>query len=302
MIGMSIPELPEQEDTFLPDDTPLSAPVSDVKPSRQYSLSTLVAAVSITLLLCFGIIIIVLLAMGPADNSSQPTLQSSAADSTSSLPPVVSNPLPASGANTSTPQITTAELPKGALAVGRGYFMGDMKSSNPVQVWEDLQCPYCAKFEESGAAPLRKSADIGKSSVEYFIASFIGQGSLEAANALGCAADQNKFYEFKTYAYAHQPIEGQAEFTVDQLKSWASPLDIKDVQKYTTCIDKGTYKDYATSVTLAMQKAGVRQTPTVVANGEDIFGLSFPLYLARLGLDPNSFPDPNASVQPSVKP
>ena len=89
------------------------------------------------------------------------------------------------------------------------------KVTEPVQVYLDPQCPFCAKFETGGGEGLAKAVRDGRAKAEYTVASFLDQGregaSTRAANALRAALDAGRFAEYHAALYASQPQEGSPD-------------------------------------------------------------------------------------------
>jgi len=202
----------------------------------------------------------------------------------------------ASGTQTPVPypsrSSTNIALPKGVTSPTTGYVFGDENAPTHVQIWADLQCPYCAQFEQDTSGPQKESLDLGKSSVEYRYISYIGQGSMDAGSALGCASDQGKFEEFKNYAYSHQHPRG-TEFTIPELLGFAKPIGIPDVKAYADCVTSGKYNQYVLSMTDEAVRKTVKGTPLVLVNNVSALDaqgkLDFPAFLTAIGLPTDSW-------------
>jgi protein-disulfide isomerase len=182
--------------------------------------------------------------------------------------------------------IENIKLPKGVNKVDGGYVYGDPNASTKVEVWADFQCPYCASFDSDAAEPLSFAEDNNAISNEYYYAAFLSPGSVRAANALGCAADQDKFREFRKFASELQ-MNQPGEFTDEVLINIGQEIGIKNQTKYKKCVEDGTYNDYVMFSTELMPQRGVGGTPTVFINGENVFqnGISFEEFLSRIGLN-----------------
>jgi len=178
------------------------------------------------------------------------------------------------------------KLPKGVEKADGGYVFGDPNAEIAVEVWADFQCPYCANFDSDAAEPLTFAENNGAIRNEYYYAAFLSPGSLVSANALGCAADQDKFKEFKSFAYNLQTTQ-PGEFTEDILVNAGKEIGIPDQDAYEVCVSEGTYNDYVLASTDLMPQRGVGGTPTVFVDGENVFqsGISFEDFLTRIGLN-----------------
>lgn len=103
----------------------------------------------------------------------------------------------------------------------------------PVTIVEfgDFACPACGVWNESGTIErvLEKYGD----QVRFVWADFpsVTLASPDAAEAARCAYDQDKFWEYHDYLYAHMEALG-----VNDLKVYASLLDL-DRSQFDQCLD-----------------------------------------------------------------
>lgn len=191
------------------------------------------------------------------------------------------------------------KIPEGVAGPGRGYSFGPVDSPTQVQFWADTQCPYCAALDIPANQILKDATEQEKAHIEYFYSAFVNEHSQKVNNALACAYEQGKFYEFKDKAYRNQE---QARNT-DTLLSWGKELGISDLPKFKECVTTVKYGAYVNSVTDAMHAAGINKTPTLVINGESVLenqSLTFADLITRFGLDPNNYND--LEVAPSAAP
>lgn len=166
---------------------------------------------------------------------------------------------------------TTAAIPS-SVSKADGYgivFNADVKNVPTVDVYEDFQCPVCARFEGINSITLEKAIADKKVKVVYHILSFLGTESVLAANAAACASDENKFLAFHKAFYANQPAENSGAITATFLKSLGTSIGINSA-KFATCVDNGGYSDWVRNVAEAGAKANVNSTPTIFVNGKEI--------------------------------
>ena len=76
-----------------------------------------------------------------------------------------------------------------------------------IEIYEDFQCPACARFEAISGEYIEDLIAEKKAKVAFHMLSFLGGESQLAANASACAADQDKFLAFHKTLYANQPAE-----------------------------------------------------------------------------------------------
>jgi protein-disulfide isomerase len=191
----------------------------------------------------------------------------------------------------------TAGIPISANGVGKAATGGTV-----LQIFFDLQCPYCAQFDKANAADLDALAKEPGVTVVYQPLSFLdasSQGtrySNRAANALMTVADKDPshFTAFLTALYADQPAENTKGLTDDKIASIATtvgvpqsvistftatvsgPYQLKDASGTATS-HTGTWRTFAPFVAAATANAGSLPvfatglgTPTILLDGTQI--------------------------------
>jgi protein-disulfide isomerase len=113
--------------------------------------------------------------------------------------------------------------------------------------------------------------DTGKVRFGYFNFAFLGDESIWAAEAAECAGDQDAFWEYHDYLFSHQNGENQGAFSKDNLKSFASDLNL-DTEAFNTCMDSRKYTQFVTEQTNIARQLGVQSTPTFAVNGQPVVG------------------------------
>jgi protein-disulfide isomerase len=166
---------------------------------------------------------------------------------------------------------TSAALPA-SVSEQDGYgivFNGDLKGVPVVDIWEDFQCPVCARFEQTNSDYLEKIIEEKKAKVVFHTLSFLGPESALAANAAACAADENKFLGFHKAFYANQPAENSGAITNDYLIALGNGVGITS-DKFKNCVTNLNYKGWVNNVAASGSKSNVNSTPTVFVNGKEI--------------------------------
>ena len=166
---------------------------------------------------------------------------------------------------------TTAAIPS-SVSKTDGYgivFNADVPNIPTIDVYEDFQCPVCARFEAINGITLEKAIEEKKAKVIYHVLSFLGTESILAANASACAADEDKFLAFHKAFYSNQPAENAGAINATFLKALGASIGITS-DKFAKCVDDGGYYDWVKNVGEAGSKANVNSTPTVFVNGKEI--------------------------------
>lgn len=171
----------------------------------------------------------------------------------------------------------------------------DKKLGNPdakvvLVIYGDFQCPFCGAITgllgpDTSAIKYLKKADPnwtpfmpeiinnyvknGNILFVYRDWAFQGPESIKAAEAARCAGDQNKFWEYHDYLYAHQNGENQGNFSDSNLKSFAKNLGL-NTATFNQCLDGNKYTQTVADSRDEGTRAGVQGTPKgfILKNGK----------------------------------
>jgi protein-disulfide isomerase len=167
-------------------------------------------------------------------------------------------------------------LPANVSSENYGVITGTKTTGVPViDVYEDFQCPACAQFEAAAGPTLKELADDGLATVVYHPMQFLDQNlnndsSARAANASGCAADQDKFLAFHNQVYANQPEREGTGFTDEDLLGFGAAVGLTNEQ-FTTCVADQSFAKWALNgVQREAENRGVNSTPTVFVDGREL--------------------------------
>jgi protein-disulfide isomerase len=166
---------------------------------------------------------------------------------------------------------SSAKVPANVSAE-RGYgivFNGELTGVPVLDLYEDFQCPSCARFEGTQGQYLESLIADKKATVVFHTLSFIGTESIIAANAGACSADEGKFLALHKLLYQTQPQENSGAWTTEALIAAGGSVGIKS-KAYKDCVTNGTYADWVTNVQASAAKADVNSTPTVFINGKQL--------------------------------
>jgi protein-disulfide isomerase len=166
---------------------------------------------------------------------------------------------------------TSAALPS-SVSKADGYgivYNGDLKGVPVIDIWEDFQCPVCARFEQTNGDYIEKLITEKKAKVVFHTLSFLGPESALAANAAACASDENKFLGFHKAFYKNLPAENAGIVTSEYLIALGKFADITSA-KYGECVKNLNYKDWVNNVAASGGEKNINSTPTVFVNGKEI--------------------------------
>ena len=159
--------------------------------------------------------------------------------------------------------------PNANLEQVEGFYLGDPDAPVTVVEFSNYTCGHCKTFAETQEADLiSEYVDTGKVYFRYVNFSSDAESAQNAAEASYCAADQNKFFDYKTYLFNNAFTEGG--FSTESLINYAESADL-DVNEFSTCLDSDTFqfayledKEYARTV-------GIPGTPSFLVNDELVY-------------------------------
>lgn len=152
------------------------------------------------------------------------------------------------------------------------HFKGDPDAPVTIIEFSDFQCPYCSKFSMQTLPKIEeKYVQQGIVRLGYRHAAFQGEGSVLAAAASECAADQDAFWEYHDRLVERLAVEQKRDFTPETLNMFAEELNL-DTETFRTCLEEGPYIDLVQQETRDIQSIGITGTPSFLINGRRLVG------------------------------
>jgi protein-disulfide isomerase len=170
-------------------------------------------------------------------------------------------------------------LPKNVAAMGAGLVVnpGAPATVPTLDLYEDFQCPICARFEEIFGLQIVDMVKANQIKLVAHPLSFLddnlrNDSSNRAANAAACAADADKFLQYHAATFQGQPAKEGAGYTDAQLKQFAvqAGLSSTALTTWDQCYAAKSHNQWVESVQTQSEKDGVNGTPTVKLNGKAI--------------------------------
>ena len=148
--------------------------------------------------------------------------------------------------------------------------LGDPQAPVLVEVFEDFQCPACRRFSDE-IEPEILDTYVATGRVRYVFLQypFIGNESLQAAKASLCAADQDRFWDYKELLFANQTGENVGAYLDNRLVAFAESLGL-DAGAFRTCLQSDQHDETITAEFRQGNEMGTTGTPSVFVNGEHV--------------------------------
>jgi protein-disulfide isomerase len=166
---------------------------------------------------------------------------------------------------------TSAAIPA-SVSAEDGYgivFNKDLTDVPFIEIYEDFQCPACARFENIAGEYIEELITTKKAKVAFHTLSFLGGESQIAANAAACSADEDKFLQLHKTLFANQPSENSGAWTSSYFSTLGLGLGISS-SEYDKCIAEDKYMGWVKNVAEEGAKRNINSTPTVLINGKEI--------------------------------
>ena len=159
--------------------------------------------------------------------------------------------------------------------------LGDENANITFVEFADYRCPFCHKFhEETFDKVVTNLINTGKA--KFLFKDFVVndrdeyKGSMQAAVASHCAAEQGKYWEYVKEIYKNFKPEPQHWVTLDSLLTFANNVQIEDIEKFKNCVESNKYQNQIQESGSLAQQLGITGTPTFVVLKNDKIETIFP--------------------------
>jgi protein-disulfide isomerase len=166
---------------------------------------------------------------------------------------------------------TSAAIPA-SVSAEDGYgivFNKELTDAPFIEIYEDFQCPACARFESIAGGYIEELITTKKAKVAFHTLSFLGGESQIAANAAACSADEGKFLQLHKTLMANQPSENSGAWNSSYFSTLGLGLGISSPE-YDKCVADNKYMGWVKNVAEEGAKRNINSTPTVLINGKEI--------------------------------
>ncbi len=160
-------------------------------------------------------------------------------------------------------------IPRGLTEDGLPY-IGNADAPITMRIYEDLGCHNCRDFfRDTETSIIENFITTGKVKLEIYTLAFVNSQSLPGAEAVACALDQDKFWEFREILFTNQ---GVVPFNRTNMLTWAEELGLER-DTFASCYDREVHKQVIIDQSQLALDVGVTGTPTSEINGERHVGV-----------------------------
>jgi protein-disulfide isomerase len=149
-----------------------------------------------------------------------------------------------------------------------GTTLGSEDAPVTIYLYEDLQCPVCARFTRESLPDLIASyVDPGEVKVVSETIAILGPDSIPAAGAALAAGEQDRYWEYSTLFFLNQGRENSGYVTDEFLTNIAEETQGLDVNQWNETRESGSFESEIDAAQARAQDEGVEGTPTLVITG-----------------------------------
>lgn len=157
-----------------------------------------------------------------------------------------------------------SSLPRGIDSLTGLPYIGDPDAPLSIIIYEDLGCPNCRNFYTTVEADvMTEYVEEGKVRLMVYTLAFVNALSLPGAEGVTCAAEQDKFWEYRDTLFNNQGVN---PFNRANLIQWADDLGM-DTGAFSECFDLGIHSQAIIDRSQTAYEFGVTGTPTTEIAG-----------------------------------
>jgi len=149
-----------------------------------------------------------------------------------------------------------------------GTTLGSEDAPVTIYLYEDLQCPVCARFTRESLPDLIASyVEPGEVKLVSQTIALLGPDSIPAAGAALAAGEQDRYWEYSTLFFLNQGRENSGYVTDEFLTNIAEETQGLDVNQWNETRESGSFEWEIDAAQARAQDEDVEGTPTLVITG-----------------------------------
>ena len=144
-----------------------------------------------------------------------------------------------------------------------GNELGEPSAPATMMIFADLQCPFCAEWENNSMAPLvERYVKTGKLKMVFQTLTFVGPDSETAGKAVAAAAQQDKLFQYASIFYRNQGEENTGYVTAEFINDIAAATPGLDVTKWKADLASSQIGSILSRAQTAASTANIDSTPS----------------------------------------
>jgi len=150
-----------------------------------------------------------------------------------------------------------------------------MPTDLPVEIviYTDLNCKNCARLHfEVERELVQRYVNTGKATMKIYLLAALGPESVLAAQATLCAAEQDRFWEYRDNILAAWREAGKSAYSEEQLRNAAKNLGL-DEEAFGLCLRNPAILEKLQQNLQKSQADGINEVPIVLINGIKVVGI-----------------------------
>lgn len=148
--------------------------------------------------------------------------------------------------------------------------LGDPNAPVKIVEYTDLECPFCKRFSDRAFPKIVKNyVKTGKAyyTLRHFPLARAHPNALKAGVAAECAADQGKFWAFRTVA-----LNNRKFLSPELIIEFGRIINLPNQEQFETCVENDKYMNQVQQEYREGRRKDVSGTPTVFIDGTSITG------------------------------
>lgn len=152
-----------------------------------------------------------------------------------------------------------------------GLTMGNPDAVVVVEEFSDFQCVACYRFWQNFEEDfINRYVASGDVLFKYVPFSFLGNESLQAAEAAYCAEEEGRFWDYHDTLFLNWNGENAGNFSDKRLVAFAGSLGLNE-NSFKSCLNSNRYNGDVQEGLRYGKSLGVSATPTFSVNGKLVY-------------------------------
>ncbi|APT93588.1 DsbA-like protein [Corynebacterium phocae] len=145
------------------------------------------------------------------------------------------------------------------------FAIGDVNAPVVISEFSDFECPFCSRHANQTFPELLKYVEDGTVRIEWNDFPINGPNAEAGAKAGRAAAEQGKFEEYKTAAFAaSKDVQGHPNFGIEDFVKFAKQAGVPDLEQFRADATSDKYDDAIDHAKSYASSLGITGTPAFI--------------------------------------